>query len=397
MKYLVCNAGSTSLKFKLFEMPEQTVLSTGKVERVRSRDNAIFHFGNTMTGFSVKLEGQDIPDYTAGVQKYFSYLLDPTNGVIKNLEEIECVSFKTVLAKDFYGVHEITPEVIRGMETMLPVAPAHNIPYLEVIRVMQKEAPKAKLVGAFETAFHRDIPLARRLYAAPYEWYEKYGLMRNGAHGASHRYVSETVAQLRGGNTGKLISCHLGGSCSLCAVDDGKSVDTSFGFSLQTGGVFHAERVGDFDAFAIPYLMQQGLELNEILDTLCKNGGLKGISGVSGDLRFVEEAAEAGNERAQLAVDMFVENMVRTMGAFYAELGGLDAIAFAGGIGENSVTVRERVCKAIKHFGVKLDEDANKVNAQIITKNGSPVTVFIIPTDEESIVSKQAYECLNGK
>ncbi len=393
MKYLVCNAGSTSLKFKLYEMPQQTVLSAGKVERVRSTTDAIFHYENCLTKEKIKLEGQSIPDYAAGIDKYLSCLLSASVGVLKALEDISCVCFKSVLSKGYYGVHELTDEVLAGMEEMLPVAPAHNIPYLEVIRLMKKLVPGARLIGSFETAFHTTIPLERRLYGAPYEWYEKYGLMRMGYHGASHRYVSEKTAELLGCRKFKMISCHLGGSSSLCAVQDGKSVDTSFGLSLQTG-VIQAERTGDFDSFAIPYLMKKGLSLDEIFTQLSKNGGLKGISGVSGDLRQVQEAADAGNERARLAIKVYVNGLIKTIGAFYVELGGLDAVAFAGGIGENSSMLRQMVCGALRHLGIKLDYNANQENRQVISSADSDVKVFVIPTDEEAVVSRQAFEYL---
>ncbi len=396
MKYLVCNAGSTSLKFKLFEMPEGAVLAKGRVERVRSLDSAIFHYDDVPEGRTERLDGQCIPDYTAGIDLFFSYLMGKGGRkVIESLDEIECVSFKTVLARNFYGVHELTDEVMDAMRAMLPVAPAHNGPYIEVIEAMKAQIPGARLVGAFETAFHKDIPLARRIYAAPYEWYSEYGLMRMGYHGASHRYVSETVDALSGGSVRRLVSCHLGGSSSLCAVLDGKSVDTSFGFSLQTG-IPHAERCGDFDTFAIPYLEACGIGRDDIFAQLSKNGGLKGISGVSGDLRFVEEAAADGNERAALAIDMFCESIVKTAGAFAAVMGGLDAIAFAGGIGENSSLVREKVCRAFAFMGLELDSERNGDNARVISAEGSRVKAYVIPTDEESVVVKQAYEYLHG-
>ena len=258
---------------------------------------------------------------------------------------------------------------------------------------MKDLVPSAKLIGAFETAFHTSIPIERRLYGAPYEWYEKYGLMRMGYHGASHRYVSEKTAELLGRNEYRLISCHLGGSSSLCAVENGKSVDTSFGLSLQTG-VIQAARTGDFDTFAVPYLMEKGLSLDDILTQLSRNGGLKGISGVSGDMRQVLEAANSGNQRAELAIKVYVNGLVKTIGAFFAELGGLDALAFAGGIGENQILVREQVCKALPHLGIELDEAANAENRQIISTEYSQVKVFVIPTDEEAVVSRQAYEFL---
>ena len=209
---------------------------------------------------------------------FLDSLLDPETGVLKNLGELKRVGFKTVLSKGYYGIHELTPEVLKGMEDYLVVAPAHNIPYLEAIRQFQALTPQAMLVGAFETAFHTTIPLERKLYGIPYEWYEKYGIERLGYHGASHSYVADTLAN-KYGSTGKAISCHLGGSGSLCAIDDGKSVDTSFGLSLQTG-LIQSNRNGDMDPFIIPFLLKEGMPLDEVLEGLSKKGGLLGISGV---------------------------------------------------------------------------------------------------------------------
>ena len=224
MKLLVCNAGSTSLKFKLFVMPGDEVLAEGRVERVGSTDNAVFHFKKP-DGFKIFRDGLSIPTYTEGIRMFLDCLLHAEYGVLSNLQELERVGFKTVLSKDHYGIHELTPEVLKGMAEYLVVAPAHNIPYLEAIRQFRELTPDAMLVGAFETAFHTTIPLERKLYGIPYEWYEKYGIERLGYHGASHSYVAETLTDLYG-STGKAISCHLGGSGSLCAIDNGKSMDT---------------------------------------------------------------------------------------------------------------------------------------------------------------------------
>ena len=312
MKVLVCNAGSTSLKFQLFDMPEERVLAAGKIERVGSEDNAIFHY-ESKEGYQVELDKQCIPTYTAGIQMFLDCLVEPKHKVIDSLKELERVGFKTVLSKDHYGVHELTPEVLQGMEDYMVIAPAHNAPYLSAIRQFQELVPHAKLVGAFETAFHTTVPLERAIYGIPYEWYETYGIRRMGYHGASHEYVSDTVAA-KYGTTGKTISCHLGGSCSLCAIDNGKSVDTSFGISLQVG-INNSNRCGDIDPFIIPFLQKQGMELDEVLQGLTKRGGLLGISGVSNDLRLVEEAAEQGNERAGLAIDIFCNDIIRYIGA----------------------------------------------------------------------------------
>ena len=252
MLILVCNVGSTSLKYKLFNMPSESILVEAKTERV-GRTDAIFTYHNHCSGYSQKLENLEIPDYAAGIRLFLRYLLGEESGYCREITELEAIGFKTVLAKGYYGVHELTEEVLQAMEAYNDVAPAHNPPYIQAIRVFREILPDRLMVGCFETAFHQTIPLSRRLYAVPYEWYEQYGIQRFGYHGASHGYIARQIAA-KAGETFKLISCHLGGSGSLCAIENGKSVDTSFGFSLQTG-IPHANRSGDLDAYIIPFLL----------------------------------------------------------------------------------------------------------------------------------------------
>lgn len=393
MYLLVCNVGSTSLKFKLFSMPDTRHLAEGKIERVGSRDDAIFHYGNRMSGFEVKRENCCVPTYTAGIQMFLSHLTDGEHGALEDVKLLERVGFKTALAKGYYGVHPLTGPVLAAMEECLPIAPVHNVCYLEAIRQFQRLLPGVPLVGVFETAFHITIPLERRLYGLPYEWYETYGIQRIGYHGASHAYVAAAIAE-REEKSSRIISCHLGGSCSISAIRDGESVDNSFGFSLQTG-LPHANRVGDMDAYILPFLRGQGLSEEEIMAGLEKEGGLKGISGVSGDLRHIEAAAAGGNRRAQLAIDLFADAVVRYTGSAYAVLGGLDHLVFTGGIGENDFIVRDKVCGKLGHLGVVLDESANKAGPprRRISASGSPVGVHIIPANEELVVARKTYEC----
>jgi len=391
MLILVCNAGSTSLKYKLFDMPSDEILVEGKTERV-GRDDAIFSYKNHGRGFSEKLEGISVPDYTAGVELFLKYLLGEESGALKNISELEAVGFKTVLAKGYYGVHELTEDVIAAMEAYTVVAPAHNPPYIQAIRVFRKLLPDCLMVGCFETAFHTTIPLSRKIYALPYEWYEKYGICRLGFHGASHGYISRKIKE-RAGEHFKLISCHMGGSGSICAIEDGRSMDTSFGFSLQTG-IPHANRCGDIDAYIIPYLLSEGLSMEEILKGIDKQGGLLGISGVSNDLRDIQEAADAGSSRAALAIDAFCDSVIKYIGAFYAELGGADYLVFTGGIGENSSLVREKICSRLGALGVKFDPKANAcVNGEaVISAPDSAVKVLVLPTNEEAGIAQTIYE-----
>ncbi len=393
MYLLVCNAGSTSLKFKLFEMPSETVLAEAKVERIGRKDNGIFTYKNPQ-GAYIHEEKVDIPTYTEGIKKFLDCMLSPEAplGVLDDVKKIERVGFKTVLAPG-YGVSVIDQAVEDKMREFLDVAPAHNGPYLEAVNHFKKLLPDAVLVGVFETAFHETIPLERALYAVPYEWYEKYGFRRMGYHGASHSYVSETVTELFG-STGKMISCHLGGSCSLCAVEDGKSVDTTFGLSLQNG-ICHANRCGDIDAYVFPFLKNRGFSDDDILYGLEKDGGLLGISGVSNDMRELREAAAEGNTRAELAIRHFISGIVKYIGAFFAELGGLDTLVFTAGIGENDSELRRDVCRQITHLGIRLAEEPKVLgggNLQISAED-SPVRVLVIPANEELGVARKTWRC----
>lgn len=393
MKVLAANVGSTSLKFKLFEMPEEAALCEAKIERVGSRDKAIFAYGSLVTGKHYRLEGQCIPDYTTGIRMFLEALVSGEYGVIKSVGEIDRIGFKTVLSKGFYGVHELTDAVMDGMRDYLFIAPVHNAAYLEAIGQFNNLLPDVPKIGVFETAFHTTIPIERRIYGVPYEWYEKYGLMRMGYHGASHGYIAQESCAY--GKAGRVISCHLGGSCSVCAIQDGRSDDTSFGFSLQSG-LIHANRTGDADPYMIPFLKSEGLSAEEIEDGLSKHGGLLGISGVSNDMRDLQSAAESGNERARLAVDAFVSGIIKQIGAFYAELGGLDQLVFTGGIGEHSAFVRNAVCSQLRHLGIEIDEKKNSASESVgvVSAAGSAVLVTVVPANEELGVARKtaAYE-----
>ena len=393
MKILICNAGSTSLKFKLYDMPAEEVLASGGVERVGSTDDAIYKYDNASRGVSLREEKQSVPDYETGIRRFLSDLTDAERGAIGSVADIDRVGFKTVLSRGYYGVHELTDPVLQGMRDMYAAAPAHNGPYLAAIEALRAVLPEAMFVGAFETDFHRTIPLDRCVYGVPYEWMEKYGVRRMGYHGASHSYVASLLNEWEGKKY-RAISCHLGGSGSICAIENGESRDSSFGFTLQTG-LIHNNRVGAMDADIIHYLRAQGLSDEEIEHGMTKNGGLKGISGVSGDLRYVLEAAEAGNERAKLAVDVYVTGIIRYIGAFAAELGGLDCLAFTGGIGENSAVIRKMVCERLEYMGVRLSARRNtkEKGDRSISKKRSKVRVYVIAANEELGVARKTYGC----
>ena len=394
MIVLACNVGSTSLKFKVYDMPRGKVLARGAVERVGSRDDALFRYSNEDTGAGTDLDHQDIPTYEVGIRKFLACLTDEGMGALGSVTEIERVGFKTTLSKGYFGVHELTPEVMQGMEDWISLAPLHNRAYLDAVRVMQSILADARFIGVFETAFHRDIPLERKIFGVPYEWYERYGVQRLGYHGASHGYIADVLNGK--GKEYAAISCHLGGSCSICAIENGRSVDTSFGMSLESG-LIHANRVGDIDTEISYFLRDQGLSDQEILAGLQKKGGLLGISGVSNDLRYVLEAAEAGNERAQLAVNVFVTGILHYIGAFYIDLGRLDYLVFTAGIGEHSALIRRRICEKLKAIGVELNEEKNlHVPADgCISSDTSRVKVLVIPTDEELGIARRTYEYEN--
>ena len=393
MKILICNVGSTSLKFKLYEMPECEVLATGKVERVGSADDAIFGYHNNGTGFDIDICGQNIPDYQTGIEKFLDCLTKGEGAVLAEVSEIERVGFKATLSKGYFGIQEIDEKVLYGMHEWIALAPLHNNAYIKAIDVMRNVLPDARFVGAFETSFHRDIPLERKIYGVPYEWYEKYGVQRLGYHSASHGYIAD-VLNMETKEYGA-ISCHLGGSSSVCAILNGKSVDTSFGMSLESG-LIHANRVGDMDASISYFLKEQGMSDGEILEGFQKKGGLLGISGVSNDLRYILEAADAGNARAKLAVDVFVTGIVHYIGSFFLDLGRLDYLVFTAGIGEHSDRIRGMVCEKLAPLGVVLDREANQncKGAAVISAPESRVCVRVIPTDEELGIARRTYEII---
>jgi acetate kinase len=333
-----------------------------------------------------------VPDHAAAVRLCLQQLTDPSEGCLKSADEVAAIGFKAVHGGKFSGVQRVTPELLSSMEDMAEVAPAHNPPYVKAMRLLSEQLPEIPLVAAFETGFHQTIPDARRYYPAPYEWAEELGILRYGFHGASHRYISERTAQLLGRTDLRIVSCHLGGSNSLCAIRNGNSVATTMGMSPQTG-LAHNNRVGEFDPFAIPLIMRaKNMTLEQVLHTLAEKSGLLGLSGISGDVRDLEQAAAAGNERAQLALDVFVAGIRQYLGSMLIELGGADAIVFTGGIGENGARIRAAVCANLAGLGIVLD-DAKNAEARgemRISAEKSPTQVWIIPTNEELIVARQS-------
>jgi acetate kinase len=381
---LICNAGSTSLKFKLFHMPSEAVVLSAQIERVGS-DRAMFSLVKDET--VITAGPLEIADYAAGVELF----VDAVQRELGFALEPSAIGYKTVLAKDFFGVHIITEDVLEAMREWYDVAPAHNGPYLAAISTLTARWPDVPHVAVFETHFHRTIPEARALYGLPLEWAKDYGIRRYGYHGSSHRYVTETVRKQHE-DASHIISCHLGGSGSISAVKDGESIDNSFGFSLQTG-VMHGSRVGDVDAFVFPFLMRRGYSAEQIEEALTKNGGLKGLSGISGDLRDIEEQLDL-DPRANLAFDVYVEHVLREIGRAYAVLGGLTDLIFTGGIGENSRLLRAEVITKLSHLGLKLDEAKNlEIEGEGRIDCSGP-RIHVLPTNEELIVAREVFSCL---
>jgi len=392
MKLLVANLGSTSFKYRLFDMTDERQLARGGTERIGSPEsNCFVEIGGKRRDLTAQ-----VPDHAVAVRHCLDQLTDPNDGCLKDATEVAAIGFKAVHGGRYSGTQRVTPEVLAAMEEMSGVAPAHNPPYIRAMRLLAEKLPEIPLVASFETGFHQTIPDRNRYYAVPFEWAEQFSLKRWGFHGASHRYLAGRVAELLGRRDLRIITCHLGGSNSLCAVRNGQSMANSLGMSPQTG-LLHNNRVGDFDPFALPMIMERtGKTLPQVLDELASKGGLLGLSGVSEDVRDVEKAAAAGNARAKLALDVFVGSIRQYLGAYLVELGGCDVIAFSGGIGENGVNIREAVCAGLEGLGIKLDATKNAAakGESCISADDSTTQIWTVPTNEEIVVARLAKQLL---
>ncbi len=396
MKILVANVGSTSFKYKLYDTTDETVLAQGRIERIGEDASPIEHRGGTAETSTT----QSVPDYPAAVRNVVDYLTDRDGGVLRDLADLDAVGFKTVHLRGEPGTYLLTEDVLQRMADYNDLAPAHNPPYIQAIRIFRDLYPDLPLVGLFEPAFHTTIPDYAYIYSVPYAWYENHGVRKYGFHGASHRYISERVPQLlkRPPRGLRIISCHLGGSSSLCAIRNGESADTTMGFSAQDG-VINSTRNGSIDPFIIPFIMdREGLSTDDIRRILIRESGLLGISGISGDMRDLEEAAAGGNERARLAIDAFCYGVKKEIGAMAAALEGLDALAFAGGIGERGAQVRRRICAGLEFLGIRLDPRKNGSGPpeRPLSADDSRVQVLVVPTDEERIVARATADLLEG-
>ena len=384
MKILIANPGSTSYKCKLLDMKDNKVLFQAAVERIGDEEGIYsFQWGDKPKE-TIK---QEIPDYHFAVNMSIETLQK-----FISIEKISAVGFKVVLAKDVTGCVELTDDVLKAMEDFMPLAPVHNQVYLTAISVFKEVVPNVPLVGLFETAFHTEMPPEAFLYGIPNEYYEKYGVRKYGFHGASHRYISEHIKEHYEKNNDNLriISCHLGGSSSVAAIKNGVSVDTSMGMSPQSG-LLNAKRVGDFDTFALLYIMKkENLSIEDARNMLISKGGVYGISELSGDFRDIEIAMNQGNKKAENAFKTFAYYVKRYIGEYMAVLNCSDFIVLTGGLGQNSPAMRKEILSNMENIGIVLDSEKNNQipENRIISMDDSKVKIAVIPTDEEIVVAK---------
>lgn len=388
MKILSVNAGSSSLKFTLFEMPEEKELISGVFERI----------GIENSFYTIKLNGEKIKkeavlaNHTDAVKILTQELLD--NNIVEDLSEIKAIGHRMVHGGEKYASSVLlTDEVIKTVEELSDLAPLHNPANLVGVRAFMEVIPDAVSVGVFDTAFHQTMEEDKYLYSVPYEWYEDYGVRKYGFHGTSHKYVSQKMAEILGKSDAKIITCHIGNGGSLAAVKDGKCIDTSMGFT-PNAGIIMGSRSGDIDASLIPYVMKKsGMSISDIDTALNKKSGLLGISGVSSDSRDIEDGIKSGNSRCELAQKMYVDKIVNYIAMYYVELGGVDAIVFTAGVGENSISTRKQIVEKLDCLGIKLDEERNNVRGKeaLISSDDSKVLVYVIPTNEELMIATDTY------
>ncbi|MGM0838117.1 MAG: acetate kinase [Bacillota bacterium] len=386
-KVIAINAGSSSLKFQLFEMPSENVITKGLVERIGLND-AVFTI--SVNGEKVT-EITDIPEHGVAVKILLSKLIDL--GIIQSFDEITGIGHRVVHGGEkFNDSVLITDEVLGQLEELSELAPLHNPANIVGIKAFKEILPNIPAVAVFDTAFHQTMPEKSFLYSLPYEYYEDYGVRKYGFHGTSHKYVSERAAELLGRPVEqlRLISCHLGNGASIAAIEGGKSIDTSMGFT-PLAGVAMGTRSGNIDPALIPFIMEKtGKTADEVLDVLNKRSGILGVSGFSSDLRDIESSAKEGNERAELALEVFASRIHKYIGSYAARMFGVDAIIFTAGIGENSDVIRARVLQGLEFMGVYWDPALNKVRGKeaFINYPHSPVKVMVIPTNEEVMIAR---------
>ncbi len=390
MKILVLNCGSSSVKYKLIESTGGDVLAEGGVEKIGLPDSFLKF---KRTDGSKETIVVSMPDHKEAVKNVLKILTDPKEGVIKSFDEIQAVGHRVVHGMEKFNKSVlITPEVIEKVKECYPVAPLHNPANITGIEAVTDLIPGVPQVAVFDTAFHQTMPAKAFMYALPYEDYEKFGVRRYGFHGTSHRYVSRRACEFLGLDYDKtrIITCHIGNGASIAAVADGKCVDTSMGLT-PTEGLMMGTRVGDVDPGALTYLMKcENLDADALGNVINKKSGVLGISGISSDMRDIEDAIAAGNERAKLAMDMYEYRILKYIGAYTAALGGVDVIVFTAGVGENSPELREAICEKLAFMGITLNKEANRSRGKetVISGEDSKVKVVVIPTDEELVIAQ---------
>ncbi len=391
MKILVLNCGSSSIKYKLYDMEGEKVLAQGGVERI-GLDGAFIKV--TLPSGEKRQIMHDMPDHKEGVNVVFKALLDPEMGALKSLDEIDAVGHRIVQGGDKFNQSMLVDKSVEdGIEELCDLAPVHNAGHLKGIRAVDALMPKTPQVVVFDNAFHSTMPDYAYLYAIPYELYEKYHVRRYGFHGTSHRYVSRRVCEILGLDQAdsKVITCHIGNGASIAAVLNGKVVDTSMGLT-PLAGVMMGSRCGDIDPSAVTYLMEKlNMTPHEMSDFLNKKSGVLGITGISSDMRDVETAANEGNERAVLALKMYAYRVKKYIGSYAAAMGGVDAVVFTAGVGENQTGLRADICRGLEFLGIEIDEAVNATvrgREAVISSPSSRVKVVVVPTDEEIVIAR---------
>lgn len=400
MKVLVLNCGSSSIKYKLFDMDSKEVIAQGGIEKIGLKDSFL---KLTLPNGEKKILEKDIPEHTVGVEFILNTLVSPEYGAIQSLEEINAVGHRMVHGGERFSKSVLlTKEVLEAFAACNDLAPLHNPANLKGVDAITAILPNVPQIGVFDTAFHQTMPEHAYLYAIPYELYKKYGVRRYGFHGTSHRYVSQRVCEFLGVSPEgkKIITCHIGNGGSITAVKDGKSIDTSMGLT-PLEGLMMGTRSGDIDAGAVTFIMEkENLTAAGVSDLLNKKSGVKGIFGVSSDMRELEAAVAAGNNKmADLTENMYFYRIKKYIGAYAAALGGVDIIVFTGGVGENQASCRSGACEGLEYMGVKLDLEKNKVRGEeaVISADDSKVKVVVIPTDEELMIASDTMAILNKK
>ncbi len=398
MKILVINAGSSSLKYQLIDTVKGEAIAKGLCERI-GIDGSNLQHTNVEKDTKTKIE-KPMNDHADAIRMVVDALIDPEIGVISSMDEINAVGHRVVHgAEEFADSCLITEAVMKALEKCTPLAPLHNPPNITGIEACSKIMPNVPQVGVFDTAFHQTMPKMAFMYALPYEYYEKYGIRKYGFHGTSHKYVSMKAAEMLGKPVEelKIITCHLGNGSSVTAVDHGKSVDTSMGFT-PLDGLPMGTRTGSMDPAVVTFLIDQGMSSDEVNSLMNKKSGVLGVSGVSSDFRDLLEAADNGNERAALAMDMFTYSVKKLIGAYAAAMGGVDAVVFTAGVGENNGYTRAEAVKGLEFMGIKIDPEANNSRGlKDISAPDATVKTLVIPTNEELMIAIDTQRLVEGK